>query len=183
MRATFLATAAAGCFLAVSAAASTLTPTPTAMVSYLGNGSQYNDSATNAFVIDFIDNYTPFDSSTLVQLDRVNSPNLNEGGILSVSYTGGAPSTMGSWTSTSAISIVAYKNGAGFTMAYYSPSVTSATWDTGLLGLLGPQGQPQNISHITAYGAQKTPTVPLPAAAWMLIAGLGSLLGLRRFTA
>ena len=127
MRATFLATAAAGCFLAVSAAASTLTPTPTAMVSYLGNGSQYNDSATNAFVIDFIDNYTPFDSSTLVQLDRVNSPNLNEGGILSVSYTGGAPSTMGSWTSTSAISIVAYKNGAGFTMAYYSPSVTSAT--------------------------------------------------------
>lgn len=183
MRKIFLSALTAGVMLSTAAGAATLTPTPTAVQTYLGNGPQYNDSATNAFVIDFVDNFTPFDSSTLVRLDRVNSPLLNEGGILTVSYTGGAPSTMGSWTSTSPLALIAYKNGAGFAMAYYSPSITSATWDTGLLGLVGPRGQAQDISHITAYAARTTPTVPLPAAAWMLLAGLAGLFGVRRFAA
>ncbi|MEV8466741.1 hypothetical protein AB0T83_08120 [Fluviibacterium sp. DFM31] len=172
---------------ATSVSAATLTPTPTASQTFLGNGPNFNDSATNSFLLAFVDSLGSYNSSTLTLLDRVNSPLTSEGGILTVAYTGGAPSTMGSWTTTAPVEFVVYKNGAGFAANYFSGGITSATWDTGLLGLVNKHGQAQDISHISVYSAQlanpsnpPTSPVPLPAAGLLLVGGLGGLIGIGR---
>jgi len=50
------------------------------------------------------------------------------------------------------------------------------TGDWSPAGLLNPGGNQPNVSHISFYNGGSSPSpVPLPAAAWLLVAGLGGL--------
>ncbi|MEX0644753.1 MAG: VPLPA-CTERM sorting domain-containing protein [Parvularculaceae bacterium] len=65
---------------------------------------------------------------------------------------------------------------AGDNFALYAwemmdPVVGMFDWNTN--NLLGPQGQPQGLSHITFYG--EVGEIPLPAAGWLMLAGLAGL--------
>ena len=44
----------------------------------------------------------------------------------------------------------------------------------------GPQGKPCCVSHVTFYGKDDLPPIPLPAAGWLLLSGLGGLALVRR---
>ncbi|MEZ5893714.1 MAG: VPLPA-CTERM sorting domain-containing protein [Parvularculaceae bacterium] len=73
---------------------------------------------------------------------------------------------------------VALKSSTKFALFYWDmdPLVGMFQWD--LAGLITNQkGETQGLSHITFYGGDYTPPsdVPLPAAAWLMLAGLGGL--------
>jgi len=73
---------------------------------------------------------------------------------------------------------VALKGATSFALYYWDmdPSVGVFLWD--LVGvLINNGGQTPDLSHISFYGGDYTPPneVPLPAAAWLMIAGLGGL--------
>ncbi len=45
----------------------------------------------------------------------------------------------------------------------------SFTFDLDVLGISAA------VSHVTFYGIEKTPELPIPGALWLMIAGLGGL--------
>jgi hypothetical protein len=56
----------------------------------------------------------------------------------------------------------------------------SGTWNTS--ALLGPNGQAQDLSHMTVYTNSGVPiaATPIPAAFWLFGSGVMGLLGLSR---
>lgn len=85
--------------------------------------------------------------------------------------------------------VVTLKAGSNFTAFLFTdiagPNITG-TFDTFLAGLLNNQGRAQNLSHLSIFEAgdlrdDPGPSpVPLPAAGWLLLAGLGGLTVARR---
>jgi hypothetical protein len=49
----------------------------------------------------------------------------------------------------------------------------SGDWST--LGILNNGGQQPGLSHLSFYNTGDTPEIPLPAAAWLMLAGIGGL--------
>lgn len=97
----------------------------------------------------------------------------------------------GDWSAsgfTSNTLIVTLKSGPEFT-AYLFENVTGpdigGTFETLLAGLVNNQGRSQALSHLSIFSAEReggdnNNEVPLPAAGWMLLAGLGGLAAARR---
>jgi hypothetical protein len=62
---------------------------------------------------------------------------------------------------------------------YALDDALSGAWSTA--GLMTPNGKNQaGVSHISFYNSAAPAPVPLPAAGWLLVAGLGGLGALRR---
>lgn len=71
---------------------------------------------------------------------------------------------------------LAIKGGTGFTL-YDIADLTSATWTT--LGLINNGGNQPQVSHLSFYNSQPS-AIPLPAAGWLLIAGIASFAAIGR---
>lgn len=88
--------------------------------------------------------------------------------------------SVSSWGNNSPVMAV-IKGGNTFS-AYLLGDLTATfgTWNTD--GVLKGNNRPgPGLSHLTIYSGDPTPTpIPLPAAGWMLLAGLGGLVAMRR---
>ena len=85
----------------------------------------------------------------------------------------------GTWTLTTSDLfekiMITLKDGAGYAAFLIDPSDREGSW----------WSQEGSLSHASVFYVGKstppsTPAVPLPAAGWMLLAGLGALVGFRR---
>lgn len=164
------------------AEAASLSPAPASTITIAGNDNPNSNPSGWSALLDWVDGLG-FDSTTFTQLAKIEEQNnWVDGGLTTTGQ--GAGSGTWSWTGSDPLSFLIYKGGSNFTAAYYDPAVSSATWDTTELGLLKGNGNPgPGISHIAAYTAEPIAPVPLPAAAWMLLAGLAGLIALRRRSA
>lgn len=103
-------------------------------------------------------------------------------------------STTGSWSAdfgsgfTASVFSVLLKAGNAYSVFLFdiTPSTGSAfagTFDTQLAGLVNGGGTGQDLSHLEVAGvftgAPPSP-IPLPAAGWMLLAGIGGIAALKR---
>ena len=94
-------------------------------------------------------------------------------GILTITNAGGTSGTWSvtGWGGLSKVMAV-LKGGPDFAAYLLDLSKTGGTWNT--LGLLKGNGRPgPGLSHFTLYGVPSE--VPLPAAGWLMLAGLGGL--------
>lgn len=76
--------------------------------------------------------------------------------------------------------VVSLKGGPQFSAFLFENTpfvVTGGTFDNTLAGLRVGRGNTPGLSHLTvyAYGSSETTPIPLPAAAWLLLAGVGGL--------
>lgn len=167
------------------AAAATVAPTYQSGV-LDGNDSQ---AAGQANLVSWIDSLGVYEAGfSVFEYEKVNSPDTSDG-FMTVTYDGGAPSTSGtwSWSGADAINFVVFKSNNNFVGQYYDPGLYENMWDTATMGLENKNGVPQDLSHLTLYGVDGTlvdnnvDVVPLPAAGFMLLAGIGGLGAMRRF--
>jgi hypothetical protein len=71
---------------------------------------------------------------------------------------------------------VVLKGSDNFALFYWDMDQISGSFMWQIAGfILNNGGQVPNLSHITFYGGNAPNEVPLPAAAWLMIAGLGGL--------
>lgn len=124
----------------------------------------------------------------IVKVDDPASDGTQNGVTLNVGNNGGTSGTwsVSDWNGYSLVMAV-IKGGPTFS-AYLlgDPSGTSGTWDTnGILN--GNGGRGPGLSHLTLYYAQNGDNpphppapIPLPAAGWLLLAGIGGMAALKR---
>lgn len=101
---------------------------------------------------------------------------------------GFASAKSGSWSVASfdgyKYAALVVKGGSNGWLAYLlDTTVTSGSWST--LGILNGGGNQPDLSHLSLYVgggqvAEPPSSVPLPAAIWMLLAGLGGIAALSR---
>jgi len=82
----------------------------------------------------------------------------------------------GSWATPDAVDYVTIKAATSYTI-YAVGGASSGSWTT--MGILNNGGKQPDVSHISYWSGGST-VVPLPAAGWLLLAGLGGLFALRR---
>jgi hypothetical protein len=120
----------------------------------------------------------PFDGLTWSFLEKWEAPNDDDGAaVFNGTYlklTIDAPaddSQSGTWEIVNPIAGQAYSLGLGATGRYavYLLSGTMGSWTTN--SFLNQNDMQQGISNISLY----TAVIPLPAAAWLMLAGLGGL--------
>lgn len=179
---------------AQAAPAATLQPQPLAWQLISGNTTGGNNPGFTGGINDGLLAFAVASgiSGPLVELARLAGGTTSSGGF-SVSYATGdsGPDRRAgswSWSGPEPVSLVTYKAGNSFVAAIYEPGTTAAEWSSLLLGLVhaNPQGErAREISHIAVWTVASSVTqpdlllVPLPAAGWLLLSGLG-LLGLVR---
>ena len=168
---------------------------------FIGVGNDQNDPFDNPGVLtqDDIANYVgdPFSTPALYKCDEIDRDavcdDVNGSNGIYGDYTDaftitfdttkpGEPGEFigGTWTynptgdETLAPSVIVLKTGDGFA-AWNISGLTSGDWD-----VTDPAwGSDKAISHISFYDTEIDP-IPLPAAGWLLIAGVGGLAALRR---
>lgn len=103
----------------------------------------------------------------------------DEGGILSFfwTYTPGLNDPF-----LTAIALKGGKEGWAWTSTFdYIAGVYSGFLSMEEAGLVNDKGKPQALSHVTFFDTGTPPSeVPLPAARWLMLAGIGGLAALRR---
>ncbi len=103
------------------------------------------------------------------------------------SVTSNAGNTSGTWSLISGFSFdptkiyaLVLKGGSNGSIAYkLDTSFTSGDWTNADIPLNGGGNTP-GLSNIRLYSTGPLSTIPLPAAGWLLIAGLGGLAAMRR---
>lgn len=96
----------------------------------------------------------------------------------------GTPGTSGTWSydgTTVKITHFVLKAGpeyAVFKMNVPGTDFTAIDWSTAAGGLVNDKGNARELSHITFFDT--VAPIPLPAAGWLMIAGIGGLAALRR---
>jgi hypothetical protein len=111
-----------------------------------------------------------------MDLGKINTPGTS-GGVLEITGAGQS----GTWKLSDGNSFdplafysLALKAGRANVVYLLDTSDTSGTWSTA--GLMNRGGQQPALSNITLFGTSTSPSqVPLPAAAWLLIGGIGAL--------
>jgi hypothetical protein len=104
-----------------------------------------------------------------------------------------ATGTSGKWNFTAALAalnlpagmmvdqlMLVFKSGQDTTLVAYLVDATSGTWSSPFTEppFDFPGSSPKSVSHISAY--YTVAPIPLPAAGWMLLAGIGGLAAMRR---
>ena len=84
----------------------------------------------------------------------------------------------GTFTTPSKVSYFTVKAGTGY-LIFDGMNTTSSDWNT--MGLVNGGEKQPGLSHISYWSAPLSP-VPLPAAGWLLIAGLGGIAAMKRRT-
>ncbi len=85
--------------------------------------------------------------------------------------------TSGTWTAPNSVAFLSVKASTDFKV-FDIMGATSGSWDT--LGILNGGGKQPDLSHLSFWAIDPGNQVPLPAAAWLFISGLGALGVLRR---
>lgn len=78
--------------------------------------------------------------------------------------------------------MLVFKSGSGTTLVAYLASALSGTWNSPFEEppFDFPGASPKDVSHISVYYRGEPGVVPLPAAGWLLLAGVGGLAAMRR---
>jgi hypothetical protein len=151
-----------------------------------GNDSPNNDSGSNTN-INLIDPdgdliLGAFNIGDWALEDRVNEP-ATTSGILTLTYASGKS---GTWSATGLDAfnnvMIAIKGSTGFALylidiagSAQGGGLFGGSWSVAGLENAGGSSNPPDISHLSLYTSGVATPIPLPAAAWMLIAGLGGL--------
>ncbi|MEO9575964.1 MAG: VPLPA-CTERM sorting domain-containing protein [Tateyamaria sp.] len=172
---TTLAALSVGAVLAFSGAASAATLTG-ALCGNKWIGLSQNGTELSALMCQN-GNTTGGKNSPIGQLGWTDLAELNGSGTSGILTVDGSTKTW-SLSSTSGYEMIgiSVKQGNGF--AFFKLDL-----DDALTGMFGTGNNAPNgsvFSHYNAWGMGSSSTVPLPAAAWMLIAGLGGLAALKR---
>jgi hypothetical protein len=124
---------------------------------------------------------TFFSHNDWMLIYKVDADSGSDGGL---TVTGGG--TSGGWELSDyggyGTVMLALKGGPNFSV-YLLDGATSGDWNT--FGITTGGGKPgPGLSNFTAWGRGTAPDpgtpIPLPAAGWMLLAGLGGLVAIRR---
>ncbi len=82
--------------------------------------------------------------------------------------------------------MLVFKDGRGTTLVGFLVTETAGMWQSPFTADNFPDapgigGGPKDVSHISLYAQEgEPPVVPLPAAGWLLLAGVGGLVAMRR---
>ena len=82
--------------------------------------------------------------------------------------------------------MLVFKDGRGTTLVGFLVTKTADMWQSPFTAdnfpdAPGIDGGPKDVSHISLYAQEgEPPVVPLPAAGWLLLAGVGGLVAMRR---
>jgi hypothetical protein len=166
-------------------------------------GAFFRENDSGGF-LDAIGSDGAFGYNPWEYVNKVDNPALTDG-VLEVAYNSGG--LTGSWSANlseygSSFEFIAVLKAGNAFAAYLlgrdftGNVISSGTWDTVALNTTNAQGDVINhaLSHFSLYkyectdndltcgggGTSGPPPVPLPAAGWMLIAGLGGLAAMKR---
>ena len=130
---------------------------------------------TEANVLTVINDNLLVGESPLTSLVSLGKNEEGIGGVGTIESTDGGFS--GTWSFSEPVAFVSVKADGSFKV-FDVMGVDDGTWDT--FGLINHGGNQAAWSHVSFWQTDPQTVVPLPAAAWLFISGLGALGMLRR---